>query len=655
MTTAGTRPRLLRGRALVGANVHHGSTVFVQKTALGRLYDMRVDAFGQPFARRFLRRFDGLALRGAGGCVTPAVRQALLDGPAPLLTEVLLEAILAVERFLACSMHRLDLPDFAEIVEVGDPDGTIDFVWSSHSAELSRGAVRAAWVGVTELLAPEFLPRRSRRGTRFRERIKELRRLARRRRWSPHLSILAHGARSRGLEFETLTGNYLRIGAGSAQRLLADSSLDALTRAVPPLRSNGSRPQQGGGGAAGERQVRLLVTRSEVLAAVQMQPPIVVGDGERTLESLVSWLRRDPMRRGAAWHPIASGEDLRLACSSGEWNADDVLPPGVPVAVPGADSFELGAIPVDVSDRLPADVHKKAIELAAASQRAIASIEFWTDDIERPHPTAVARMRLVSRPPEFAMYATARGAHVDRLCRSIFDLVSSPQTDGTIPTVCLVGSRQKRSLLRDLERALRKRGVPLGIAVRGEAVILGRRIDRPATSPLENVSYVLRDPRVGTLVSATSPGELLRSGLRLEHCTTSVVLDPSPTDDDATLGAALDVVLRATTGHLVLSIDHPFVRPVLERASAARVILTAARADRAMAVEHVERGGSCIVITSADGEESVEWRSQRGVIARLPLSSVVRAGESVDQAVRRRARTVAAVIFAMDHPSPPAS
>jgi hypothetical protein len=209
-----TAPRFLAGRLLRGCNVHHRSTVFVQRVDLGVLSGRSVADAGVDFTKRFVERFGSLtSLTGNG-------RLPQGDRGVPFAS-LLLEAILAVERFVAGAMHRLDEPGFATLVP---GDGFVDLVWSAHKAWIARAAAKAALAGVIELL-PNDLRDPDDHGTDFTAAITALRRIARRRQLSTTAAMLAADARRRGVAHELLAGNYLRVGEGAMQRVVSEAAL----------------------------------------------------------------------------------------------------------------------------------------------------------------------------------------------------------------------------------------------------------------------------------------------------------------------------------------------------------------------------------------------------------------------------------------------
>ena len=146
--------------------------------------------------------------------------------PACLCPKALLEAILAVERCVACAMCRLDSPRFSKVVR---HDGEIELVWEAHSAGVSRAAARAAFAGLMELL-PTELRGELESGRDFETLIAKLQRRSRRRQWSKSTAVLALGARQRGIPHELLAGNYVRLGEGTMQYIVSESALEAALR-----------------------------------------------------------------------------------------------------------------------------------------------------------------------------------------------------------------------------------------------------------------------------------------------------------------------------------------------------------------------------------------------------------------------------------------
>ena len=267
-------PRLLEGRVLRGCNVHHRDTVYVQAVVLGAWAGVPLDELGEPFGRRFAARFDG---------ARPDDASTLRAGREATVADALLAAVLVLERWAARMAGRFDGPEFARVVP-GDGD-VVELVWSTTSKALSNNVASTALAGVLELLpgvgtAPEpgYESRRAHLGKR-----------ARRRGWSPTTAVLALGARLRGLPFESLAGNYLRLGEGVNQQMVSESVFDSFASVARPAPTPVPPP--------GESVYRVLVVRGEPVAGVRHTAG--AGSNDAEIEDVTGDLPGSVLERAA--------------------------------------------------------------------------------------------------------------------------------------------------------------------------------------------------------------------------------------------------------------------------------------------------------------------------------------------------------------------
>ena len=345
-------PRLDKGRLLKGANVHHRSTVYAQPLAPGS-WEVEVDATRSTEFRHGFAQLFGEAPHTDGS-----------------LTELFLQATLAIERKATHALGRLDEPGMARIVRSED---VVHFVWEAHTGWVSRDAARVAFAGLTELLGDEL------RGPSFADQLAELERRARRRRWGSRAAALAFAAHGRGIPHEVLAGNYVRLGEGIQQVV------------------------------------------------------------------------------------VAADADL-----------DEVYPVGT-----------------------------------------------------RPR----------------------------------------------IPTALIVGEKGTHSLATAVDRKLRAGFGGVGLATHKRTTIQGEPVDPTTLGSRKGPDFLLGDPRVAVMIATSSPRRIAQKGLRLDECSVAAVLDPTPDGDGAAYRSALDVVLAATTGIVVIGADNPFATDVAAGREASRVVL----------------------------------------------------------------------------------
>lgn len=219
-----TEFRLLQGRVLRGCNVHHRSTVFVQRVDLGEFGELRTDAAGPEFAARFVDRFGSLRTVIPDGCLSPEFLAELNGATGVPLDRALLEAIRAVELAMAFKMRRLDTRFFTKLVRDPRSPRVAELVWQCHSGSVSRAAARIALAGLLELMPISLTRSGGETSGAFTELLQKRLRKARRRQWSPTTAALALAANERGVPFETLAGAHLRLGEGVMQHVVSASS-----------------------------------------------------------------------------------------------------------------------------------------------------------------------------------------------------------------------------------------------------------------------------------------------------------------------------------------------------------------------------------------------------------------------------------------------
>ncbi|MDJ0847207.1 MAG: ATP-grasp domain-containing protein [Myxococcota bacterium] len=227
--------KLLRASVLSGWNVHHEHSVIRQEVDLQSCADLTSAGAGHDFAKRFTERFDALPTFVPvpdGGMDAEFLARLHSTEGAPL-AEVLLEAIAAVERSMAFAMHRLHGIGFQQVAP-GSKAGRALLVWRCRVPGISRRTAAVALLGVEELL-PESLRRAPRAGARdFDATLRALSRLARQSgRLSPSTTLLADAADRRGIPWEWLGRQHLRLGQGAfQQQVLASMTGDTSFQAM---------------------------------------------------------------------------------------------------------------------------------------------------------------------------------------------------------------------------------------------------------------------------------------------------------------------------------------------------------------------------------------------------------------------------------------
>jgi hypothetical protein len=209
-----------------------------------------------------------------------------------------------------------------------------------------------------------------------------------------------------------------------------------------------------------------------------------------------------------------------------------------------------------------------------------------------------------------------------------------------IPIALVAGDRGTSLIALDLEGLLRAAGKGVGLAAPRRAAVCGEPLPQRSPQRRDAARHLLHDPRVGVLVAATSPRRIVRRGLRVDRCSVAAIADAAPAYDPESFRRGIEVVLKATTGFVVIDAANAAAVAATAAVDRARIVLCAPRENEAVR-QHAALGGPVVVRTARDGAEQIELRSAGKVLAAAPVSAV-RAG-----ARGRRRRRIRARMFAV--------
>ena len=152
------------------------------------------------------------------------------------------------------------------------------------------------------------------------------------------------------------------------------------------------------------------------------------------------------------------------------------------------------------------------------------------------------------------------------------------------------------------------------------ALIVGAR---GASSIAADFERLLRaaSRRVGALVAATSPRRIVREGLQLDRCSVAAIADTAPPTDSEEFRRGIEVVLKATSGFVVIDGANAAAVAATRGVDRARVVLCAWRVNEAVRL-HAAAGGPVVLRRSRGGNAMIELRSAGIVLASVAAPSI---------------------------------
>jgi cyanophycin synthetase len=357
------------------------------------------------------------------------------------------------------------------------------------------------------------------------------------------------------------------------------------------------------------RDHRVLVVNGKVVACAERVCAHVVGDGRRTIRSLIEEANQDP-RRGVGHAKILTHLPLDAQTESYLARRGYTLE-----SVPGSDervflrqtaNLSTGGTSIDRTDEMHPD-NVTACEMAAdAVGLDIAGIDVVTQDVSVPFRENGAVIIEVNAGPGVRMHTHPTEGRQRPVGAPIVDMLYPPGVEPTIPVIAVTGTNGKTTTTRLIAHLFRNTGRTVGFTTTDGVYLQNRLVMQGDMTGPFAANIILTNPTVDVAVLETARGGILRAGLGFEECDVAVVLNVSA-DHLGQRGintveqlAEVKSVVAATVkreGHAVLNADDPLVYEMRHRTGGDIVLFSAREYGDNPAVEqHVARGGIAAVI-----------------------------------------------------------
>jgi cyanophycin synthetase len=381
---------------------------------------------------------------------------------------------------------------------------------------------------------------------------------------------------------------------------------------------------------------RVLVVDGRVVAAAELRPASVTGDGVRNIVQLVAQLNTDPRRGDGHSRALTKIrlDDRALGHLAAQGiDAGSVPGRGQLVTLRRNANLSTGGTSRDVTDRIHGDVADMCCRAAAVVGLDVCGLDVRLADIAAPlsgtdHDAARRGAVIeVNACPGLRMHQSPAEGTPRDVAGAIIDSLYPPGAPSRIPVIAVTGTNGKTTTVRMIGHILRQAGLRVGMST-SDGVYSGARLvyDADASGP-RSAEMVLDDTSVEAAVLETARGGIIRRGLGYDKADvaviTNVAADHLGTDGVDDLDELISVkaliaeeVQEGAT--VVLNADDPVVaamadRPrVRERSPVIRYF--SLHADNPVIERHRRSGG---ITCELRGEQLVEFE---GAIQRPLLS-----------------------------------
>ena len=374
---------------------------------------------------------------------------------------------------------------------------------------------------------------------------------------------------------------------------------------------------------------RLLVVGDRLVAAARRDPPLVTGDGVRTVRELVDEVNRDPQRgegHATSLTRIRLDEIALATLATTGLTPDSVPARGQRVVLRNNANLSTGGTATDVTDHVHPKVAQRVVQAAQMVGLDICGVDVVCEGVHRPLEETGGGIVELNAAPGLRMHLSPSYGKPRAVGEAIVDLMFPPGEDGRIPVVAVSGTNGKTTTVRLVAAMLRASGLRTGMTTTDGVYIGDQLIDDGDCSGPKSARNVLLHPDVDAAVFETARGGILREGLGFDRCDVAVVtnigvgdhlgLNYINTVEDLSVVKRVVVQNVKPGGMAVLNGTDPLVAR-MAAASAGRVTLFARDAGHATLVAHRVRGER-VVTLEADAVVCIE----REVVARFPLRDI---------------------------------
>lgn len=349
---------------------------------------------------------------------------------------------------------------------------------------------------------------------------------------------------------------------------------------------------------------RLLVVGNRLVSTVRREPPVLRGDGRRTVRRLIELANHDPRRGPDFRWPVrmlrVGPREMSTLATAGV-SLETVLPAGATLPLRTDPMTTGGSRTIDVTD----EVHPETRALACDASRIIgldiAGLDLIATNIARPLTDQGGGFLEINAEPALYLHLRPVCETTRDVPASIVDLLFSSETDakeptGRIPLCLAIGGHPIETAVRlaaSYDTSLANSELRGTIVSTPSATTLdGRPLSPADDSIVERISTAMQHPRASDAYVTLSWDEALSRGIGTDHCRLLVLGESDEARRRRTGDAGFAFARRLLAGceQSVICLTDPLWRRFAV-AGSERQFLIAADPEDSLLREHIALGG----------------------------------------------------------------
>ncbi|MCD4746020.1 MAG: cyanophycin synthetase [Bacteroidales bacterium] len=355
------------------------------------------------------------------------------------------------------------------------------------------------------------------------------------------------------------------------------------------------------------KSFRLLVIDYKFIAATELAPPFITGNGKNTISQLIENLNANSERQigdKAKLSKVQIDITTERILKAKEYTLETVLPENEILVLKKSGNPKLGGSSIDVTDK----VHPFNRFLAERAARVIglniAGVDIIAPNINESIIENNGAVIEVNAAPDFRMHINPSLGKSRNVAANLVDMLFPVNTQTRVPVYSVTGTAGKTITVTLLNYCLEQEGFNTGLTTSDGLYITGKCLMKGDMTYPEHVALVLKDPTIDCAILETPREGILRRGLGYEYADFGIFLNMYNEhlgNDDIKyiedLAYAKSVVAEQVyeNGYAILNADNELVMESKERVYC-NLVLFSKNYNNKEIKDHIAKGGLAVFI-----------------------------------------------------------
>ncbi len=355
------------------------------------------------------------------------------------------------------------------------------------------------------------------------------------------------------------------------------------------------------------KSYRLLIIDYKFVAATELTPPSVVGNGKDTIMELIEQINSDPDRAlgdKGKLTIIQIDETTGRILKSKAYTPETILDKGEILVLKKSGNPKLGGTSTDVTEKVNPFNRFIAERAAKVIGLNVAGVDIISHDIGKPLNENGGVVLEINAAPDFRMHINPAVGKPINVAKELLDMLFPAGSQTRIPIFSVTGSAGKTFAVNLLNYCMKKEGYATGMATSDGLFITDRCLKKGNMTYPEHIELVLKDPTIDCAIFETSCEGILRAGLGYQYADFGLFLNINEFhlgNDDIKyiedLAYAKSVVVEQVydEGYAILNADYDLILETIERIYS-NIALFSKEANNQQLKTHVIKGGLAVYV-----------------------------------------------------------